>query len=177
MERRIVIIPFNNSVPENERDPNLIDKMTTEEAKSYWLNLALQGFYYLKNNNNILPRADSVISANLQYKLKRDSVLGFLYNACEIDTGNINHLKDDETITKYVTNGVTVDELYKAYTVYCEDEGIKYSTFKNSFISKIQQTYGLRIKKRADGKKVFIEYKSSVENTLKKETEIEEIKL
>lgn len=177
MERRIVIIPFNNSVPENERDPNLIDKMTTEEAKSYWLNLALQGFYYLKNNNNILPRADSVISANLQYKLKRDSVLGFLYNACEIDIGNINHLKDDETITKYVTNGVTVDELYKAYTVYCEDEGIKYSTFKNSFISKIQQTYGLRIKKRADGKKVFIEYKSSVENTLKKETEIEEIKL
>ena len=41
--RRILIIPFKRYFNEEERDQEMLAKLTTDEAKSYWFNLAIDG--------------------------------------------------------------------------------------------------------------------------------------
>lgn len=159
MDRRMVIIPFKKSVPEKERDPHLIDKLSSEDAKSVWLNMAIEGLRYIRANNGVLPECSAVEVENLQYKIKRDSVMGFLYDKCEIDISKIDNSKREDT-EKIITDMVlkhTIDVLYTDYTKYCSDEGIKTATHKNSMINKIQQTFGLDIRRVGD-RKEFIRH-------------------
>lgn len=48
--RRILIIPFKRYFNEEERDQEMLAKLTTDEAKSYWFNLAIDGWKRLKVN-------------------------------------------------------------------------------------------------------------------------------
>lgn len=160
MDRRMVIIPFRQSVPEKDRDPRLIDKLSTEDAKTVWLNLAIEGLRYIRENNGVPPKCSAVEVENLQYKIKRDTVLGFLYDKCEIEIANVDYAereKNDEKIIKKILSN-SIDTLYTDYTSYCVDEGISKATHKNSFITKIQQTYGLDVR-TFDGRKEFREHK------------------
>ena len=96
----------------------------------------------------------------MQYKIKRDTVLGFLYDKCEIEIANVDYAereKNDEKIIKKILSN-SIDTLYTDYTSYCVDEGISKATHKNSFITKIQQTYGLDVR-TFDGRKEFREHK------------------
>lgn len=50
--RRLLIIPFNNYFSELNRDTDMLEKLTTEDAKSYWFNLAINGWNRLSRNRN-----------------------------------------------------------------------------------------------------------------------------
>lgn len=56
--RRLIVIPFNRYFSEDERDPEIIEKLITEEAKSYWLNLAIKGYKRLLEKNKFtIPKS------------------------------------------------------------------------------------------------------------------------
>ena len=78
--RRIVIIPFENTV--KQRIYNLDELLSTDNAKSYILNLALKGINRIYNNNLELSKSDTIIRTTMEYHIENDSVLGF-YNECD----------------------------------------------------------------------------------------------
>ena len=58
--RRLLIIPFNNYFSESKRDGDMLKKLTTEEAKSYWFNLAILGWNRLSRNNNVFTKSNLI---------------------------------------------------------------------------------------------------------------------
>lgn len=73
--RRIVVIPFENKV--KERIYNLDDLLSSENAKSYILNLALAGVKRIYNNKLELSTSQTIINATKQYHQDNDSILAF----------------------------------------------------------------------------------------------------
>lgn len=105
--RRLVIIPFDNKV--KKVDPRIDEKLSTENAKSYILNLALKGLQRIIENNGI-SHSQTIENAINRYLTENDSVLSYLY--------------DRETNGKTI-EGLTVDTVYLQYQNYCEENGLK----------------------------------------------------
>lgn len=105
--RRLIITPFNRSVPEDERNPYLLDELRAEADGIFMF--ALAGLKRLMKNNYQFSVAQTNIDALRQYREESDSVLSFVKDCCE--------LKPDKAI------GST--ELYHIYRAYCEESGMK----------------------------------------------------
>lgn len=95
--RRITIIPFNAVFDSKnpEYDPNIEDKINTENARSYLLNLALQGFSRLqKNKGFIIP--EEVRTVVNTYEIDNNNVLQWIESkATEIENKTTNELYTD----------------------------------------------------------------------------------
>lgn len=74
--RRLVIIPFENNV--KQRIYNLDELLSTDTAKSYLLNLALQGVKRIYDNKLEMSTSETIEQATKQYYLDNDSVLAYL---------------------------------------------------------------------------------------------------
>ena len=102
--RRLVIIPFDNVV--KKRIYNLDELLSSDNAKSYLLNLALGGIKRIFANNLEMSESKTIEDATKQYYLDNDSVLAYLN-----DYGDIE--------------GNPVSSVYEAYTDYCDDSNLK----------------------------------------------------
>ena len=102
--RRLVIIPFDNVV--KERIYNLDDLLSSDNAKSYLLNLALGGIKRIYDNKLEISESTTIEEATKQYYLDNDSVMAYLN-----DYGSIE--------------GNPVSTVYEAYTEYCDDSNLK----------------------------------------------------
>lgn len=102
--RRLVIIPFDNVV--KKRIYNLDELLSSDNAKSYLLNLALGGIKRIFTNNLEMSESKTIEDATKQYYLDNDSVLAYLN-----DYGDIE--------------GNPVSSVYEAYTDYCDDSNLK----------------------------------------------------
>ena len=102
--RRLVIIPFDNVV--KKRIYNLDELLSSDNAKSYLLNLALGGIKRILANNLEMSTSETIEEATKQYYLDNDSVLAYLN-----DYGDIN--------------GNPIATVYEAYTDYCDDSNLK----------------------------------------------------
>lgn len=102
--RRLVIIPFDNKV--KERIYSLDELLSSDNAKSYLLNLALNGVKRIYANKLELSESDTITGATKQYYLDNDSVLSYLNDYPAIDNN-------------------PVATVYEAYTDYCEDSNLK----------------------------------------------------
>lgn len=102
--RRLVIIPFDNKV--KKRIYNLDELLSTDNAKSYLLNLALSGVKRILSNNLEMTDSETIKEATKQYYLDNDSVLAYLN-----DYGDVE--------------GNPVSTVYEAYTDYCDDSNLK----------------------------------------------------
>lgn len=102
--RRLVIIPFDNKV--KERIYNLDELLSSDNAKSYLLNLALNGVKRIYANKLELSESNTIVEATKQYYLDNDSVLSYLNDYPAIDNN-------------------PVATVYEAYTDYCEDSNLK----------------------------------------------------
>ena len=102
--RRLVIIPFDNIV--KKRIYNLDELLSSDNAKSYLLNLGLAGIKRIFNNNLEMSESTTIEEATKQYYLDNDSVMAYLndYGAIE---------------------GNPVSSVYEAYTDYCDDSNLK----------------------------------------------------
>lgn len=105
--RRLIIITFNRSVPEEVRNPHLLDELRAEADGIFMF--ALAGLKRLMKNNYQFSVAQTNIDALQRYREESDSVLSFVKDCCE--------LKPDKAI------GST--ELYNAYYAYCDEFGMK----------------------------------------------------
>lgn len=102
--RRLVIIPFDNVV--KKRIYNLDELLSSDNAKSYLLNLGLQGIKRILNNNLEMSTSETIEEATKQYYLDNDSVLAYLNDYEDIENNPIG-------------------TVYEAYTDYCEDSNLK----------------------------------------------------
>lgn len=105
--RRLVIIPFDNKV--TTVDASIDDKLSTENAKSYLLKLAIEGMSRILNNGGV-SYSKTIEDVTNKYLTENDSVLSYLY--------------DREANNKTI-EGVSVDTVYLQYSIYCEDNGLK----------------------------------------------------
>ena len=132
--RRLIILPFDKTIPEEERDPALLSKLSTEADGI--LMFALEGLQRLINNEfkfSIAQRNRDELQA---YREASDSVLAFVRDCCVKESN--------------ATIGST--ELYNSYKQYCVDSGMApYSqkTFTQNItmvegIGKAKDTHGYR---------------------------------
>ena len=120
--RRLIIIRFNHTVPQNKRDPELLDKFRME-ADGIFL-FALEGLRRLMDNHYVFSETQVNADELQLYREESDSVLSFVKEYCELD----------------VSYAAGSTELFNAYKTYCEECGLKpYS--QKSFIQQILSSY------------------------------------
>lgn len=136
LERRIQIIPFNAHV--TKPNPNLDKQLSTENAKSYLLNLALQGLERLQSNNGELTKSTVIEEATQEYFTRSDSFKSFM--------------------SEFNIEGNSGDQTYKMYEQYCDVEGFIRPVSKRTFVDKCRDM-GFELKKQfkeVKGKQVLI---------------------
>ncbi len=100
LTRRLMIIPFNNKV--EKANYNLDEQLSTDNAKSYLLNLALQGINRIYDNGMKMTESEIIKIATEKYQHENDTVLSF-----------IDYITD-----KFDIVGQEVGELYTMYNSY-----------------------------------------------------------
>ena len=101
-------------------DPNIIDKVTTQSAKSYLLNLAIKGAnMLLENKGFVVP--ESVAKLTEMYEVDNNSALQWIES-------NSNNIIDR-----------TQQEVYTDYVLYCDSCNItpmQIRKFNNEIIKR-----------------------------------------
>ncbi len=103
MWRRIKMIPFEVTIPEDERDPQLPEKLRAEASGI--LAWAVRGCLDWQREG--LGEPDEVRTATEEYKVEQDVLAAFIEEACVVDP------KASDTAGK----------LYSAYVDWCEETG------------------------------------------------------
>ena len=121
---RWIVIQFNYPVEEEDKDKQLIYKMTTPEELSGLLNFSLEGLTrLLKNERFSYDKKPEEIKLEMQ--CSGSSIADFAFNCLE--------RSDNDWISK--------DDMYKAYIDYTQSKGIPSDTI---------QTLGRRLRKYAN---------------------------
>lgn len=134
--RRCLIIPFNQTIPEWERDKLLAKKIISSELSGIF-NWVLEGRKRIEKNQSF-TESSAIEDILDEYRLKSDSVASFL----EI-TGYIQS-------KKYM---IGFKELYEAYITYC---------YQNGYISESNKSFGKRLdeigfeRRIGTGNKLFV---------------------
>lgn len=81
--RRVTVIPCDGKV--TTIDHEIRDKLSTDNAKSYLLKLALNGIERIRNNGGKLSDSETIESKTKEYFVESDSVLQFLDEHSVID--------------------------------------------------------------------------------------------
>ena len=129
--RRFKWIPFNAYFSPSKRDPELEQKLSTEDAKSALLNRGICGLERLIKNNDFSP-CEASDKLDLEFKFSSNSILRFIgENLIHRKTGFFNNKK--------------LTEFHKEYTTWClnnnlHDFGVE--DFKRTLIKTLE---GLKI--------------------------------
>ena len=120
--RRLILIKFNRSVPQENRDPNLLEKFRTEADGI--LMFALAGLKRLMRNNYKFSETQVNIDELQRYREDSDSALSFVRDNCECGAS--------------FASGSS--ELYAAYQAYCRQSGLHYCEHK-TFVQRLTSNY------------------------------------
>lgn len=101
---RVLIIPMNRRVPDDQRDPRLTEKLLGELAGIF--NLALTGLLRLRRQHGF-TRCAQVENARSEYKAENDIEAAFVADWCE---------RDPEA-------RISGQQLYDAYNQWCKKNG------------------------------------------------------
>lgn len=137
MQRRITILPFNAkfSPKDKDYDPDITDKVTTEQAMTYLLNLAIEGLHELRSRGRFIqPR--QVVEANEDYHTESSSVLMWFS-----ETGY--HPKKLET--------KTIQHWYESYKQWCHDAGYNKPFSRRQFSLELCAKYDLESSQKRTG--------------------------
>lgn len=117
--RRLVIVPFNAkfSKDDPDYDPFIKDKLLTDEAMEYLLNIALEGLKRVLKNRGF-TEVESVTEEIKEYEKRNNPVVAFL---------------DENDI-----DGETVEETYLKYSGWCYENGLK-PLSKNMFGREVKK--------------------------------------
>lgn len=143
--RRVVAIPCENKV--TKADPKIDEKLSSDQAKSYLLNIALNAMERINNNGGQLSSSETVAKVTEEYFVESDTILGF------INQGSI----DENMTTKAV---------YEEYLRFCEESGAKpYSQTK--FTQRMKSLGYEKKERRMMGRKhFFYKYVTNEASTL-----------
>ena len=139
--RRLLIIPMNAyfSKDNTDYDPYIIDKLTSENAMEYLINISLEGLQRVLANNGFTTT--SAINEQLDDFNRANNPLINFVEECECDSA------DYLTTTRITT-------IYSRYTVYCEDNGFMPEN-RTTFSKRLATTCDFKsCTKRLNGKVV-----------------------
>lgn len=120
--RRLIIIRFNRTVPEDKRDPNLLNKFR-QEADGIFL-FALEGLRRLRENHYHFSVTQTNLNELQRYREESDSVLAFVRDCCELNAVYMAGSKN----------------LYQEYASYCQECGMKPYALRN-FVQQITASF------------------------------------
>lgn len=103
--RRLVVIPCDNTV--QKRDHEIDEKLSSDQAKSYLLKLALDGIARIKENGGELTNSITIQAKTKEYFVSSDSVASF-----------------ESEHEDLILRG-TVKNVYSSYVAYCEENGFQ----------------------------------------------------
>lgn len=128
---RLIIVPFNARIRGTDKeDVHLIEKVTSEEAKSYVLNLAIKGLRDILRSGKIL--IPNVVQKEMDnFKKQNNPIDAFL------DDYNIEHKK--------------VTDVYDDYREWSEFEGYRNPLIRKEFKKQIEAKGYTKIRERVNG--------------------------
>jgi putative DNA primase/helicase len=135
--RRFLIIPFNVTIPEEERDPELAQRIIKNELSAVF-NWVLQGLDSLLKNK-CFTYSSVVTDMINEYKLESDSVYQFITDA--------GYEKSSEP-------SMPLKSSYDEYSLYCAQNG--YPRLSNKKFSKRLRQHGIPVQKAGAGGHVFV---------------------
>ena len=144
--RRWLLIPFNArfSPTDDDYDPMIVDKITTDTALSYLLNIAIRGAQRLLRTGHF-TEPQSVKDALEAYKADNSTVLSWI---------------EDKELTLDYFLDTPRDVTYSEFSDWCKVSGIKSSmvTGKKTFFKEVAAKFDFEEKARqkTDGKRYFI---------------------
>lgn len=127
--RRWIIIPFPNQFTSDKADVRLIDKLTTPQAKSTLLNLAIEALKCLEQNGKFTEN-ETTKEMLEQYKRDTDNVVTFVEESCTFG--------EEFTYSR--------NDLFKEYIAWCNESGLKHLG-KIKFNKRIEEKYKLKHKR------------------------------
>jgi len=138
MYSRLMLIPFTATFTADDEDfdPFIEDKVTTDEALSYLLNIGLRGLRRLLHNNRFTePKV--VKDALEEYKTSNSTVLTWI---------------EEEGIKTTELLGQPTDRLFSQFKDWCNRSEIKYLSSIRTFHKEIEEKYNFeRIRRRKEG--------------------------
>ena len=142
--RRWMLIPFNAvfKTTDADYDPLIKEKIFTDNALSYLLNLAIKGAQRLIENKSF-TEPTIVKEAMDEYKIENSNVLTWIY---------------DENIGLLDVCKKPRDEVYTDFVNWCRMSNIKQITGKRTFFKEVRDFFALEEKPRQDhmtGKRFF----------------------
>ncbi|WP_266202860.1 DNA primase family protein [Pontibacter kalidii] len=135
--RRLLIVPFEVTVPEEGQDKELARKITEQELSGV-LNWVLAGLGRLMEQKGF-TYSEAVERQLLQYKQGSDSVLLFL---------------EDEGYKADMVSSMPFKALYSEYRVYCVESGYK-SCSRKTFSARLTAA-GYQMERKNYGQAVYI---------------------
>lgn len=139
--RRLLIIPMNAyfSKDNTDYDPYIIDKLTSENAMEYLINISLEGLQRVLANNGFTTT--TAINEQLDDFNRANNPLINFVEECEGDSAD------------YLTT-TPITTIYSRYTVYCEDNGFMPEN-RTTFSKRLATTCDFKsCTKRLNGKVV-----------------------
>jgi putative DNA primase/helicase len=128
MYSRLMLIPFTAKFTalDEDFDPFIEDKVTTDESLSYLLNIGLRGLRRLLHNNDFTQ--PKVVSEALEkYKSENSTTLTWI---------------EEEGITSHRLIGDTTDKLYSDFCDWCNRSNVKNPPSMRAFHKDIEEKYG-----------------------------------
>ena len=135
--RRWVIIPFPNRFQGSKAKKDLLELLTTPEARSALLNRALAGLQRLEAQQDFSTCA-SVQEAGQSYRRQCDNAFEFISERLEASPG--------ATVRKV--------EVYKVYAQWVGTAGIHHAASQRAFNKRLGEVLGV-VEARADGARVW----------------------
>ena len=141
--RRLVFIPMSATISSSDPDydPMILDKITTDEARSHILNLAIAGARRLIRDGRFIE--PEIVTKMLErYKID--------------NTTSLQYIEDNDIDINYCLN-TPIKEIYLNFTEWCESSGVP-SVSARLFYRDIQRYFGFanERKQKADKKRYFV---------------------
>jgi len=155
--RRVIPIDYNNLVPEDKVDIDLLSKLTTDNEMSALLNMALDGLQRLLENKKFSFRHNSEEEIRAYYLIKTDSIHAF---------------KEKHLFYDGVSENLVVAEVKQRYSEFCDREklakvsGRKFTDGLNGYFNNLD-TKTVRIGKGTARVYVGLAWKDTIEKESK----------
>lgn len=137
MQRRITILPFaaKFTPKDPDYDPDITDKVTTDAAMSYLLNLAIEGLHDLRKRGRFIqPRV--VAEANEGYKVDSSSILQWF---------------EDMQLPPITLQKKPIQAWYEQYKQWCHDAGYAKPFSRRQFVMELSAKYELEVSRKRTG--------------------------
>jgi len=146
--RRWIFINFPHTFEGDQRDPNIIDKLTTDEELSGLLNFALEGLKRLLENKSFTNSSTTDEMRELYQRLA-SPIAAFVMDCIEISP--------EEFIVK--------DDLYASFIEYCTEKGLPVVA-KNVFSMRLHEHVKVNdYRPNVNGKRVYAWQGIRLQNT------------